>query len=78
MMNEQTTTLAFTSGILGGLVVRSVSLATAVGLAILLVAALFSTPIPATAAADRATMSTDGALVKPVAHVSQDIHIMTR
>jgi hypothetical protein len=39
--NEQTMTIGFTSGILAGLVLRSVSLAAGVALAILLVAALF-------------------------------------
>jgi len=40
--NDQAMTVAFTSGILGGLVVRSLGLAAGVALAILLVAALFS------------------------------------
>jgi hypothetical protein len=43
--NEQTMTIAFTSGILGGLLVRSLSLAAGVALAILLVAALFSASV---------------------------------
>ena len=43
--NEQTMTIAFTSEIIGGLVVRSVSLAAGVALAILLLAALFSPSI---------------------------------
>ena len=43
--NEQTMTIAFTSEIIGGLVVRSVSLAAGVALAILLLVALFSPSI---------------------------------
>jgi hypothetical protein len=43
--NEQTMTIAFTSGILGGLIVRSFSLAAGVALVVLLVAALFSSSI---------------------------------
>jgi hypothetical protein len=42
---EQAMTIALTSGILGGLVVRSVGLAAGVALAILLLMALFSASI---------------------------------
>jgi hypothetical protein len=64
--NEQTVA-TFTSGILGGLVLRSLSLAAAVALAILLVIALFSAPIP-----------TAGASGQPLVHSAQDALIIVK
>jgi len=71
MTNEQTMTIGFTSGILGGLVVRSVSLAAGMALAILLLAALFSGPISGGSGAD-------GAPGEPIVHASQDSLIIIR
>jgi hypothetical protein len=68
--NEQTVA-TFTSGILGGLVLRSLSLAAAVALAILLVTALFSAPIPA---AER----TAGVSGQPLVHSAQDAPIIVK
>ena len=73
MTNEQTMT-AFTSGIIGGLVVRSVTVAAGIAVAILLLAALFSAPIPATAGAD--TVRHEPAA--PMLHAAQDARIIIR